>query len=106
MDALSQLAAEAAGFTRLVLGHLLRWAIRWGLGFALVAWATRRWEGLDWLWWAAGITAALSLLATLLGAWAVKRQFAEVGSLLMDQELERLAREALEEPLEPGSRSE
>ncbi|MHC4378046.1 MAG: hypothetical protein ACYS26_15710 [Planctomycetota bacterium] len=50
MDALSELAAEAAGFTRLVLGHLLRLAIRWGLGFALVAWATLRWEGLDWLW--------------------------------------------------------
>jgi hypothetical protein len=45
-------------------------------------------------------------LTTLLAAWAVRRQAAQLGSLLMDLELERLAREALEEPLEPGSRFE
>jgi hypothetical protein len=105
LDALSELAAEAAGYSRLVAGHLLRWALRWGLGFALVAWITRRWEGLGWLWWAAGATAALSLLATLGMAWSVRRQVAEVGSMLLDLELERLAGEALADESEAGERT-
>lgn len=98
MDALTELAAEATGFARTVARGLAAWCLRWALGFGLIAWATHRWPGLDWLWWAGGAVALISLVTTLVTAWVVRRHVVEIGSMLMDMELERLAHEALEEP--------
>lgn len=73
---------EAIGVS--VKRRLVLWAVHWTLGFAAIGLITHLRPGLDWLWWAGGLLALISLAITLGLYWSARRRI----------DTERLAREA------------
>lgn len=72
--------------------RLVLWAVRWTLGFTAIGLITHLRPGLDWLWWAGGLLALISLTITLGLYWSARRRIDTAQTRV--GEYERLAREA------------
>jgi hypothetical protein len=80
--------------------RLRLWAVRWVLGFAVIAVVVHFYPNLTWLFWAGAGVAALSLVVTLsIHAFAKRRL--DLGKRRLD-EYERIAREAEEDAVTRG----
>ena len=81
----------AADFTQSISRRLILWAVRWIIGFGIIALAAYFQPEWSWLWWVGGSIAALSLAITLTMHFVMQRKFAEVRRKM--EEAERLAAE-------------
>lgn len=67
--------------------RLVAWAIRWTIGFALIALVTRSKPNLSWLWRAGAGVALLSLIVNLVGNRLVQERLAQIRRKTEAQEL-------------------
>ncbi len=74
MNETSELSAMAAGLTQSLQRRLVMWAVRWLIGFGIVAAVVHFWPSAAWLWWAAAAVAVLSLVTLLLMHFVVQRR--------------------------------
>jgi len=87
-----ELQATAAALSRSLQRRLMLWAVRWLLGFAIIAALVHFNPGLSWLWWVSIGIAGLSLTATLVMHLLMQRRIAKAQGRIAD--FERMAAEA------------
>lgn len=93
-----EIDAAAATLMKSIKRRLVLWAIRWVIGFGLIALAVRFWPNLGWLWWVGAAVASLSLVVMVAMHFFVQRRMAEVKARLEAAEAQAAA-------LEPHSTS-
>lgn len=71
----SELDALRAGTTTFMRQRLVMWALRWIIGFALIAVIVWYHPDYSWLWWVGAIVALLSLAILLIGQRVLARKF-------------------------------
>ena len=71
--------------------RLVLWAIRWLIGFAIIAAVDYFYDGVGWLWWAGGGLAATTLILMLAVHVIMARKFAQARDKL--DEMNRVSEE-------------
>ncbi|MDH3595231.1 MAG: hypothetical protein OEU09_18710 [Rhodospirillales bacterium] len=74
----AELEALRGETDRFLTKRLVLWAIRWIIGFAIIAAVDYFFDGVGWLWWAGGALAATTLILMLVMHWIMARKYAEV----------------------------
>ncbi|SDK63648.1 hypothetical protein [Microbulbifer yueqingensis] len=64
-EQIAELQALTAPFAVSLRRRVAMWAIRWAIGFGLIALAVQQWPSATWLWWAGAAVAGLSLVSML-----------------------------------------
>lgn len=95
-EQIAELEAHAAGFAPSLKRGLIMWAIRWLIGFGLIALAVKIWPSITWLWWVGAAVAGVSLLSMLVMQWVLQRKAISIRKQLgeLDRIVEDLEREA------------
>ncbi len=83
----SELASMSAGLTQSLQRRLVMWAVRWLIGFGIVAAVVHFWPSVSWLWWAAAAFAALSLITLLVVQFIVQRRIGVAQTRIAEAEL-------------------
>lgn len=94
-EQIAELEALTAGFVPSLKRGLIMWAIRWAIGFGLIALAVKVWPSITWLWWVGAAVAGLSLLSMLVMQLVLQRKAASVHQRLDD--LDQMVAELEEE---------
>lgn len=83
---LEQLKNYEEGHTRETRKRLLLWAIRWAIGFGLIAIAVYFNPDWSWLWWVGAAVAALSLALIVVSSLFLKRKLARTTQKMSELE--------------------
>lgn len=83
----SELVSLSAGLTQSLQRRLVMWAVRWLIGFGIVAAVVHFWPSVAWLWWAAAAVAALSLITLLIVHFVVQRRIGVAQARIAEAEL-------------------
>ncbi|MCZ8252145.1 MAG: hypothetical protein O9318_06725 [Hylemonella sp.] len=86
-----ELAAMSAGLTQSLQRRLVLCAVRWLIGFGIVAAVAHFWPSAAWLWWAAAAAAGLSLVTLFATHFLVQRRIGVAQTRIA--EAERMAQQ-------------
>lgn len=78
---LAELKAFSSGFLK---RELTFWAIRWIIGFGIIAAVVHYYPDWSWLWWAGAIVACITLTTLLLAHAFLKRKLAQTEQKITD----------------------
>lgn len=94
-EQIAELQALTAPFAASLKRRVTMWAVRWVIGFALIAFAVQQWPSATWLWWAGAAVAGLSLVSMLVMQVVLMRKAAGVQEKL--EGLDRMVEEIEDE---------